>query len=65
MSQEVTTTKNGGIWTVTLDRPKANAIALTTSKSWAAISRPSAMTQRRGCVSSKQRAKNSSPLVGI
>ena len=29
---EVTTTKNGGIWTVTLDRPKANAIALTTSQ---------------------------------
>ena len=25
-------TKNGGIWTVTLDRPKANAIALTTSQ---------------------------------
>ncbi len=32
MTQEVTTTKDGGIWTVTLDRPKANAIALTTSQ---------------------------------
>ena len=29
---EVTTIKQGGIWTVILDRPKANAIALTTSR---------------------------------
>ena len=29
---EVTTIKQGGIWTVILDRPKANAIALATSR---------------------------------
>jgi enoyl-CoA hydratase/carnithine racemase len=44
----VRTRTEGPILEVTLDRPKANAIDLATSRRWARPSAPSATTRRSG-----------------